>query len=107
MIAALSPLSASPLLCAGLQKIAHTMTGRLYVGYHVVPRCGCNRRLTRACGPRPFGASLNLDRILAGGTTGEQLPLSIERSIDTRPLLIRAIDFTARQTLGGALDVTI
>lgn len=105
MIPPLSPLSASPLLFLGLQKIARTVTGRLYVGYHVVARCGCTRRLTRACGPRPFGASLNVDRILAGGTTGEVLPLSIERTIDTRPVLIRAIDCAAKQTLGGMLDV--
>lgn len=105
MIAPLAPLSAGPLLSAGLAKIARSPIGRLAVGYHIVARCGCARRLSHACGPRPLGAALYGDRLVAGGTVGETLPISIDRTLDTRPLIVRALQLAERQVVGGQLDV--
>lgn len=105
MIAPLAPLSAGPLLSAALFKIARSPSGRLAVGYHLVPRCGCSLRLSRARGPRPLGAALFVDRLVAGGTVGETLPISIDRTLDTRPIIVRALQLAERQIVGSQLDL--
>jgi hypothetical protein len=96
-----APTAAAPLLWLGLQKIAHTPTPRLAVGYRLEPRCppwsapccclsveelaarAAAGDLDRPQAPlpvaRPLGANLLLDRLLAGGTVGEALPLANRR----------------------------
>jgi len=102
MLRPINPLSASPLLFAGLQKIARTPLGRLAVGYRILPRY----YICAHCGPRSLGAAWLVDRIVAGGTVGEILPLSIVRDLDTVPLVLHALAVEREQAaIGGLLDV--
>ena len=82
-----STTAAAPLLWLGLQKIARTPRPRLQVGYKIMPHyidCytpSCELRRAELLprwevrGIRPLGNALYLDRLLAGGTVGEALPL--------------------------------
>jgi len=87
-----SVTAAAPSLSWGLYKIAHTVTPRLRVAYHLTPRDYCTFDSCRPdpCdtaytqlqprvevrGIRPLGNALYLDRLLAGGIVGETLPLT-------------------------------
>jgi hypothetical protein len=104
--------AAAPLLFLGLQKIARTPTPRLEVGYRIQPRYDVlpppiapfwiAGPLTMK-GLRPLGQALLLDRLLAGGIVGEELPLSI--AADTRPIINRMLDMSGPGQLGIFLDV--
>jgi hypothetical protein len=85
-----STTAAAPLLWLGLRKIALTPRARLEVGYRLIPReidcytpsCVCDYRPAELFphqqihGLRPLGNALYLDRLVAGGTVGEALPLT-------------------------------
>ncbi|MBS0208440.1 MAG: hypothetical protein JSS27_05745 [Planctomycetes bacterium] len=103
MIAPIYPAaSAAPLLFLALQKIARTPTSRLRCGYHVTARyqpclgwrahnCRVGHAVTDKS-LRPLGQGMLIDRYLAGGIVGTQLPLSIAGAFDTRPLANLALD---------------
>gem|GEM_PF-2110740 len=112
----LSPLAAEPILGLGLNKIARTPRPRLAVGYRLEPKAACNSASTcdlaaRARAPQPnarayveflaqswshaqlqltrtLGASLFLDRVIAGGVVGEVLPLATLRCRENNNPLI-------------------
>jgi hypothetical protein len=108
------PSAAAPLLFLSLVKIARTPTPRLRVGYQVTPRYPlCAERPLRPfiahCvqtdkNLRRLGQALLLDRYLAGGIVGTELPLSIAGAIDTRPLANLALDAAYNANANG-LDV--
>jgi hypothetical protein len=116
-----APTAAAPLLWLTWQKVAHTPTARLSLVYKIVPKNPCF--VVRPCGPpkcpeppgvlaecdllcspkcapgkleRPLGQKLLLERLLAGGILGEQLPLWLERVCNGLPLANRCINFDER-----------
>ena len=106
MLWPLTPLLAAPMLWAGLQKIARMPTGRLPVGYKIIPRVAFEHPLNAPAQPRPLGVAWYVDRLVAGGIVGETLPLSIVRGLDTTPAINQALLVDRRAAmLGGQLDV--
>ncbi len=103
MVQPIAPLLASPLLGAALYRIAHAPLGRLAVGYRIVPRWLYKSHAQ--LGPRSLGASWYVDRLIAGGIVGEELPITIVRDLAPKPLIIQAIEADQRQVLGVNLDV--
>ncbi|MCE9605207.1 MAG: hypothetical protein K8U03_09940 [Planctomycetia bacterium] len=107
-----SVTAAAPSLSWGLYKIAHTPTARLRVAYHLTPRNECRTDTCHlsACDPsytqvkprfeirgiRPLGNAMYLDRLLAGGIVGEDLPLANLRiCLDRENLLGTQVDVVA------------
>lgn len=96
MITALyGPSGATPLLWLGLQKIARTPTARLAVGYRLLPR------------HVSLGTWWYLDRLLAGGITGEPLPLWTLGARDIRPLVNQRLDAEQFAPPGSFIDVVV
>lgn len=107
--------TAVPLLFLGLQKIARTPTARLPVGYRLQPRYVYGDVPVAAREyPLPWALAVRralslgevwyLQRLLAGGITGEVLPLT-GMDGDARPLANVAIDDTQHPPLGIFIDV--
>ena len=90
------PGSAAPLLWLGLQKIARTPTPRLTVGYRLMPRHVLS-----------LGEWWYLDRLLAGGITGEMLPIWTVFPRDTRPVANQVLDLLREAPPGVLLDVVV
>lgn len=123
------PLAAAPLLFLALQKVARTQTARLAVGYRLVPRwpaivdvyipadtwliehpqlvaAGVARRLADKSLHR-IGEALYLDRLLAGGIVGEELPLSVLLPDVIVPLANLRLDAERHAPPGAILDVVV
>ena len=103
-----STTAAAPSLFLGLRKISYTPRARLAVAYRLMPRyddcyvpsCACRPADVyphyQIHGLRPLGNAMYLDRLLAGGTVGEGLPLA-----NLRLYLER------EQPLGCGIDATV
>jgi len=93
-VQAYGPIAAFPILPLALNKVARTPIARLSIGFELIPP----RRVTpfrasllslatykvRYDRLRGLGASLDVDRLLAGGIAGTWLDLQ-EREVDIAP----------------------